>query len=148
MNRLTLVTLLAVVAASARAQTDGKQVYAKICAACHQPSGAGLPEKYPPLAGSEWATGDEARVVRIILNGLTGPIDVEGESFTAEMPPWGPSLKDEEIAAVATYVRSSWGNAAAPVSAATVARLRAEHASRKKPWTAKELAQFSTPVVK
>jgi cbb3-type cytochrome c oxidase subunit III len=148
---LTAAIALATVAARPGAQPaapDGKQVYAKICATCHQANGAGLPEKYPPLAGSEWATGDEARLVRVILHGLTGPIDVEGETFNAEMPPWGPSLGDADIAAVATYVRSSWGNAAAPVAVATVTRIRAATSTRTKPWTAKELAQLAIPVTK
>ena len=126
----------------------GAQVYTATCAACHLPDGTGNGETYPPLAGSEWVTGDEARLVRVILHGLTGPIDVEGESYSGVMPPWGPTLKDEEIAAVATYVRTAWGNKAPAVSAATVARLRAAHASRTAPWTAAELAQAPIPVQK
>ena len=126
----------------------GQQVYTATCAACHQPDGTGNGETYPPLAGSELVTGDEARLVRVILHGLTGPIDVEGESYSGVMPPWGPTLKDEEIAAVATYVRRSWGNKAPAVSAAAVARLRAAHGSRTAPWTAAELAQLPNPVQK
>jgi mono/diheme cytochrome c family protein len=124
----------------ARAQSDGKQVFSTTCAACHQASGEGVPGVYPPLAGSEWVTGDEAKVVRILLHGVTGPIEVAGETFNSMMPPWGATLKDADIAAVLTYVRSSWGNKGAPVSAAKVASIRAATASRTTPWTAAELA--------
>lgn len=126
----------------------GAQVYAATCVACHQASGAGLANVYPPLAKSEWVTGSEARLIRVILHGLSGPIQVGGQSYSSVMPPWGAALDDAEVAAVATYVRSSWGNAAAPVVPATVARLRAAHASRTTPWTAAELAQLADPVKK
>lgn len=119
----------------------GAQVYASVCAACHQSSGEGNGETYPPLAGSSWVTGNEQRLVLVILHGLTGEIDVEGQTFAGVMPPWGPTLKDEEIAAVATYVRSSWGNKAAAVRPATVTQLRAAHPARTAPWTAAELAR-------
>ncbi len=128
-------------AAAAQAPRSGAQVYAAVCAACHQPAGEGNGESYPPLAGSSWVTGDERRLVRIILHGLTGEIDVEGQSYSGAMPPWGPTLRDDEIAAVATYVRNSWGNKASAVTAATVAQLRAAHKARTTPWTAAELAQ-------
>jgi len=119
---------------------DGKSVYATTCAACHQATGEGVSGVFPPLAGSEWATGDEAKAVRILLHGVTGPIEVAGETFNGMMPPWGPTLKDADIAAVLTYVRSTWGNKGTPVTAATVAKIRAATASRTTPWTAAELA--------
>ena len=119
---------------------DGKTVFSTTCAACHQATGEGVPGVYPPLAGSEWATGDEAKVVRILLHGVTGPIEVAGETFNSMMPPWGATLKDADIAAVLTYVRSNWGNKGAPISAAKVASIRAATTSRTTPWTAAELA--------
>jgi mono/diheme cytochrome c family protein len=120
---------------------DGKQVFSTTCAACHQVSGEGVPGVYPPLAGSEWVTGDEAKVVRILLHGVTGPIEVAGETFNGMMPPWGGTLKDDDIAAVLTYVRSTWGNKGAPITAAKVASIRAATTSRTTPWTSAELAQ-------
>jgi mono/diheme cytochrome c family protein len=96
---------------------------------------------YPPLAGSEWVNGDEAKVVRILLHGVTGPIEVAGETFNGMMPPWGGTLKDDDIAAVLTYVRSTWGNTGAAITAAKVASIRAATTSRTTPWTAAELAQ-------
>ncbi len=128
-------------AAAAVAQgPDGKVVFSTTCAACHQATGEGVEGTYPPLAGSEIVNGDEAKVVRIVLHGLTGPVEVAGETYTGMMPPWGGVLKDPEIAAVLTYVRSAWGNHAAPVTVSKVAAIRAATASRTTPWTAAELA--------
>lgn len=119
---------------------DGKAVYGTTCAACHQATGEGVSGVYPPLAGSEWVTGDEAKIVRVVLHGLTGPVEVTGETYSGMMPPWGGVLKDPELAAVLTYIRSSWGNKATPVTAAKVASIRAATTSRATPWTAPELA--------
>ena len=126
---------------------DGRQIFSTTCASCHQASGEGVEGTYPPLAGSEWATGGEERVVRILLHGLSGPVEVAGETYSGAMPPWGGALNDAQIAAVTTYVRSSWGNKAPPITPATVARVRAATAARKAPWTAAEL-QAVTPAHK
>ena len=131
----------ATTAAAAKEQLpDGKQVFSTTCAACHQATGEGVPGVYPPLAGSEWVTGDEAKVVRILLHGVTGPIEVAGETFNSMMPPWGATLKDADIAAVLTYVRGTWGNKGAPITVSKVAAIRAATASRTTPWTVAELA--------
>ena len=121
---------------------DGKVVYSTTCAACHQATGEGVEGTYPPLAGSEIVNGDEAKVIRIVLGGLTGPVEVAGETYSGMMPPWGGVLKDPEIAAVLTYVRSTWGNKGAPITASKVAAIRAATASRTTPWTAAELAKL------
>ena len=126
--------------APAPAAADGKRVFTTTCAACHQASGEGLGEQYPPLVGSEWVADDEAKVVRIILHGMTGPVDVAGQTFSGAMPAWGGILKDQDIAAVATYVRSAWGNKSAPVSAASVKAIRSATLARTTPWTVAELA--------
>lgn len=128
----------------AEAQADGAEVYARVCSSCHQATGQGIPGAFPPLAESEWVSGDPARLVKIILHGIMGDIMVGGEVYAGMMPPWGGGLDDEEIAAVATYVRSHFGNEADPVTADMVETIRSEFASRKTPWTVQELAQ-STP---
>ena len=125
---------------------DGKKIFSTTCAACHQASGEGVEGTYPPLAGSEWVADNEARIVRIILQGLTGPVEVAGQTFAGAMPAWGGVLKDAEIAAVATYVRSAWGNNAAAITGATVTSIRAATKARATPWTAAEMAQFAAPV--
>jgi mono/diheme cytochrome c family protein len=148
MPRLTpiaaaLIAALPVAAAAqAGATRTGQQVYAATCAACHGQAGGGNGELFPPLAGSEWVNGSEGRVVRIIMHGLTGEIEVQGQTFSGMMPPWGQTLSDAEIANVATYIRSSFGNKSAPVAAATVAQIRKAHADRTTPWTAAELAKY------
>lgn len=116
----------------------GAQIFSTTCAACHQAQGEGT-NVYPPLAGSEWVQGDESRVVRIVLHGLIGDVEVQGQVYNGAMPAWGPTLSDAEIANVLTYIRSSFGNQALPVTTATVAQARAANASRTTPWTIPEL---------
>lgn len=130
-------------ATNTRAQPDGARIYAQTCAACHQASGLGVPGAFPPLAGTDWVTGSEDRLVRVLLHGLTGDIEVEGEPFIGTMPTWGITLSDGDVAAVASYVRRSWGNDAPPVRPETVKRLRDAHATRTTPWTAAELRAAS-----
>jgi mono/diheme cytochrome c family protein len=138
--RRWMMALLALPLLRAGAQPpDGAKIYAATCIACHQATGLGVPGQFPPLAGSEWVNGNEERLLLIILHGLSGEVEVEGETFNGAMPTWGPTFKDEELAAVASYVRRSWGNTAAPISTATVTRVRTLHAARTKPWTAVEL---------
>ncbi|WP_176091397.1 c-type cytochrome [Burkholderia ambifaria] len=102
---------------AAPATIDGGQLYTSNCASCHQSSGAGMPGVFPPLAGSEWVTGDPAKLAQILLRGVAGPLTVNGTSFNAAMPEFGPRMSDAEIAAVATHIRGSFGNKAQPVSA-------------------------------
>lgn len=130
--------LAAVPAAGAQQAPSGEQVYTQVCMGCHAESGGGNPGVYPPLAGSEWVSGPPERLVNILLHGLTGPVTVAGEQYSGLMPGWA-SLKDPEIAAVATYIRSAWGNFAPAVTTAEVAALRERHKARTTPWTAAEL---------
>jgi mono/diheme cytochrome c family protein len=120
----------------------GKKVFDTTCITCHQANGLGVPGQYPPLAGSEWAQGNEERVIRIVLHGLNGPITVEGKEFNNVMAPLGAALKDEQIANALSYVRSAFGNSAPEVEPETVAKVRAETASRTTYWTATELQKI------
>jgi len=120
----------------------GKRVFNGTCITCHQATGQGVPNIYPPLAGSDWLQGSEERVIRIVLHGLNGPITVSGKDFNNAMASLGAALKDDQIANALTYVRSEWGNKAPEVKAETVARIRAETASRTAPWTAAELLKI------
>jgi len=121
----------------------GKKVFNQICIVCHQATGQGIPGVFPPLAGSEWANGSEERIIRIVLHGLNGKITVSGKEFNNAMASLGGTLKDEQIANALTYVRSEWGNNAPAVSAETVAKIRAENASRTAPWSADELLKLA-----
>ena len=114
----------------------GKEIYGRdgFCSTCHQPDGKGLPASgFPPLAGTEWVNGDPEVLVKIILKGLQGPIEVLGREYPGQVPmtPYEGMLNDEEVAAVATYVRNSFGNTASPVTADFVKRIRAEAADQK-----------------
>ena len=120
--------------AAAAGGADGHAIYAARCAACHQASGAGLPGVFPPLAGSEWVTGKGEALASILLHGVTGAVTVNGAKFNGAMPAFKDQLKDEEIAALATYLRSQWGNKAPPVAAEVVAKARAGTASRAAPY--------------
>lgn len=118
----------------------GEKFYAH-CAACHGPSGAGVAGLAPPLAGASWVTGPPEWLARIILQGLTGPVVVDGETYNGMMPPHGhlKELDDATLAGLMTYMRRNWGNKADPVSVETVAAIRAASAGRSQPWTVAEL---------
>jgi putative membrane-bound dehydrogenase-like protein len=120
----------------------GKQVYAGLCIQCHKVNGLGQEGLAPPLDGSEWAAGAETRMIRIVLNGLRGPVTVKGKTFTLEMPSL-QALDDEKIANVLTYVRREWDNTASPIEPATVAAIRAEVKYRQAQWTERELLNIS-----
>jgi mono/diheme cytochrome c family protein len=125
-------------AAASAAPVNGQTIFAGTCAACHQASGMGSPGLFPPLAGSEYVTGDAGRMIRIVLKGLSGPVTVHDGQYNGQMPPW-QQLSDAELAAVISYVRASWGNSAGAVTAADVATERAASAGHAGPWTAGEL---------
>jgi nitrite reductase (NO-forming) len=100
---------------------QGRQIYNTICSACHQPDAQGLPGVFPPLAQSDYlATGDQA--VRVLLQGLSGPVTVNGKQFKGVMPQL--PLTDQDIAAVLSYVRSSFGNRSSAVQLDQVRRMR------------------------
>ena len=111
-----------------------------VCQTCHQADGKGVPNAFPPLAGSEIATGPSEVPIAIVLHGLQGPLTVHGTTYNGQMAAWG-QFSDDDIAATLTYVRSSWGNAAPAVTAAEVAAVRAATAGRTTPWTWDELSK-------
>ncbi len=125
--------------AAANPLERGRQVYAQNCQPCHQQDGRGLAGVFPPLVGSEWVTGPEETVIRILLNGLQGPVEVAGATYNGLMPAWRDPLPDADIAAVAAYIRQWAPNAAGAVEPAAVAALREATASRTAAWTAAEL---------
>jgi mono/diheme cytochrome c family protein len=123
----------------------GKKLYAT-CATCHQPSGGGLGTTYPPLAKSEWVNGSEDRVIRILLNGLSGEVTVAGNKYNGLMPAFGKvpgggyNWTDDKIAHVLTYIRQEWGNTGTPITTEKVKEIREQVAgARATPWTEAEL---------
>lgn len=117
----------------------GERLYQGRCVACHQADGRGRPGQFPPLAGSEWVLGAPATLSRIVLHGLQGPITVAGQLYNGQMPGLAAQMNDSQIAAVLTFIRQAWGNAAGPVDESTVAAARQATTSRKSPWTMAEL---------
>ena len=113
------------------------------CGNCHGASGAGTAGLAPALAGAEWVTGPPEWLARIILQGMSGPIEVNGEAWDGVMPPHGhlAELDDETLAGLMIYLRRSWGNKADPVSIEQLADIRAASAGRTQPWTAAELQE-------
>jgi mono/diheme cytochrome c family protein len=128
---------------SADAGAKGQAIFEKTCAACHQRDGLGKERVAPPLVGSEWvlAPGGE-RLVRIVLNGLNGPITVQGKMWNLPMPPWRENLDDDAISVVLDYIRSGLGTNKAPAI-----RPELVHAARQEPHpgpeTSTELLQLS-----
>jgi uncharacterized protein len=128
--------------------------YQTACGVCHQPEGQGIPFAFPPLAGSDWLTRDPETPIRIVLLGLTGPIEVNGSSFNLVMPPPGTALPgsteaplpldDAKIAEAITYARTNFGNTASPVDADMVKKVRDSLGGRTSPWTAAELTALRT----
>ena len=102
----------------------GAALFNGTCSVCHQTSGAGLPNVFPPLAKSDFLLADKKRSIGIVLNGLTGSVTVNGAQFNSVMPPMS-QFDDYDVANILTYVRSSWGNQGEPVSSEEVAKVRA-----------------------
>jgi len=113
----------------------GEQVYKTICEACHQPDGRGREKLAPSLIGSDFAQASDPGVpARILINGKEGQVGL--------MPPLGASLTDDQVAAVLTFIRRSWGQTASPVAPATVGGVRSQTSSRARPWTNEELQKL------
>ena len=109
---------------------QGKEIYDRdgYCITCHRPDGKGLTASgFPPLAGTKWVLGNEDRLIKLTLKGLMGPIEVLGQHYPGQVPmtPFEGLLSDEEVAAVLTFVRNSFGNKAPAISPDKVAEVRA-----------------------
>ena len=103
----------------------GARIYAANCAACHQPEGQGLAGAFPPLASSDYLLEDTDRAISALINGLSGPITVNGVEYNGVMP--SVRLSDEEIANVLTFVNKSWSNEGPEITPTMVTRVRGSH---------------------
>ena len=111
----------------AAARARGKVVYDSVCGICHGADGLGKPGQAPKLAGSEWVLAKGVnRLAHIPLQGISGPIKVAGQDWNMNMAAMGAALPDEDLAAVLSYIRASWGNQAAAVTADDLKKIRAE----------------------
>ena len=108
----------------------------------YQPDGKGLPDAgFPPIARTQWTQGDPERLIKLTLNGLFGPIEIEGKEYPGQVPmtPFRALLNDEEIASVLTYVRNSFGNKASSIQPGQVAKIRDEIKDRVDMFSPEEL---------
>jgi mono/diheme cytochrome c family protein len=125
---------------NAKLAAEGKKVFDSTCSLCHQPNGLGAEGKAPPLVGSEWVLAPKPdRIIRIVLDGLQGPVSVKGTEWNLAMASWKGTFNDRQIAAVLTYVRNNWGNKAAAVTEEQVKAIRAKEKARTQPWNTQDL---------
>jgi ubiquinol-cytochrome c reductase cytochrome b subunit len=107
----------------ASASTHGASVFAANCSSCHGAAGAGQPGVFPNLAGNpDVVASNPAGIEHTLLYGLQGKV-IGGKSYAAQMPAWKGNLSNDDIAAVITYIRSSWGNKASAVTTADLAKI-------------------------
>jgi len=125
--------------------TMGRELYPRACASCHQTDGSGgVSQNCPPLAGSDWVnTKDPNRLIHLVLKGATGPIVVNGKTWSGgTMTPFEESFGNAEIAAILSYVRNSWGNKAPMVDEAEVAKVRTAIKDKRGVYNSDELLQM------
>jgi mono/diheme cytochrome c family protein len=118
----------------------GRRLFTSICAACHQPTGQGLPNVFPPLAGSDFLNADKNRAIKIVINGRQGELIVNGRKFNNSMPKF--PLGDDEIANVLTFVYNSFGNVGLEVKPDEVKALRAEPPDVEGPRALQQKSEF------
>lgn len=115
----------------------GQRVYNSYCATCHGANGQGVPGAFPTLRETEWVVGDKGRLIRLVLHGVGGEMEVLGETYNNVMIAHG-FLTDEQIAAVLTHIRQNWGNDAETVRPAQVQRVR-QASTQEGIWEASDL---------
>lgn len=106
----------------------GAEIYQREghCITCHQEDGMGLPAaQFPPIANTKWVQGNSERLIKLTLHGLMGPIDVKGKKYPGQVPMTAfKGLSDDEVAAVLTFVRNSFGNKATAIHPEEVGKVR------------------------
>jgi len=138
--------------AMAELMAYGREKFNSVCSECHGFNGEGAENRAPPLAGSEWVHGNSRMLASLVLNGVQGPISVAGTVYTdtpgrgevqveSEMVGFktNEAVSDRDLAAILTYIRSAWGNAAPPIEEDVIARVRADTADRDGSYTAPQL---------
>src|SRR5450432_2502882 len=104
-------------APSAATMKRGELIYTQTCLPCHQADGSGVSGLNPPLKNSPYVTGEQTKLIGIVVNGLNDGVQINGDAYTNPMPPFGNTLNDNEIADVLTYIRNSFANKATAITA-------------------------------
>lgn len=120
----------------------GRDLFLISCGACHQPHGMGQDGLAPPIKDSDWSTGSKERMIRIVLHGLQGPIEVHGKKWELIMPGLAV-FDDEQLSSIMTYVRREWGHTASPIDPEEVKAIRDQYPGREDMWTVEELLKFN-----
>jgi nitrite reductase (NO-forming) len=127
-----MIVAIALTGADQATMDRGAKVYKGYCSSCHQANGQGLSTIYPPLAKSDWLKNTpKEKVIEAVVYGLKGPITVNGKKYNGVMNPLPTNFKDEDIAAVITYVYNSWGNQGTVVTVADVQKVKAARGKKK-----------------
>ncbi len=118
----------------------GAPLYIGTCASCHNENGRGSPSLAPALASSEWVKGSKERLALVVAQGLSGPIEVNGELWNQAMPGYGqhPDLAGERLNDLLNYLRASWGNNASPFNTGETRSYLEKHSGRNEPWITEE----------
>jgi len=122
----------------------GAAIYKNTCQPCHGDDGNGIELLAPPLNGSDWVTGDQDKLIAVVLYGLRGPIKVSGKSYdhiVGEMPGIGQNkdLVDEDIAQLISFIRKNWSNDASELDRVDIIKVRDKYKDRQGAFTAEEL---------
>jgi len=125
---------------------QGKALYQQICAGCHGTDGEGLKAVAPPLKRSEWVRGSAARLIRIALHGMQGPLHVMGKRYEppeilTEMPPLSV-LEDSQLSSILNYIRNEWEEHAEWIMPVDVEMIREMTSGRETPWSENELLEI------
>jgi mono/diheme cytochrome c family protein len=124
--------------ASAVKAERGAVEFQSYCAGCHIDD-TGIRGEVPPLEGSPWVKGPEQRLIKIVLHGIRGALEIQGKSYDQEMPGFAPVLSDGEIASLLSFVRRQFGGISTPIAPATVSGIRSANSQRRAYWTVEEL---------
>jgi len=119
---------------SVKIAIDGEVIFQSQCAACHQAAGQGIPGVFPPLAESEWVNGKPEVLTNILLHGINGKLHVKNIEYNGQMPAFKDKFKDDELAALLSYIRSAWGNKADAVEVSLISSVREDTKERDVPY--------------
>ncbi len=136
--RAALAFVAAGLAAAQDAEKPGEKTFRDYCAACHRYDGQEMGEA-PPLHASPWVDGPADILIKIVLHGVRGRMQLHGEVYDREMPGFGSILADKAVADLLTFVRTTLSESGKPVSAAEVRRIRKQHENRTEYWHVNEL---------